>query len=116
MPGEIRSEPSVTLRGQPAWSVDDAQLRQVFEAHADVLAARAHHRQGDGPVQGLRVRGSAGAQCAACHPVATERFLEAVSSPSTRPRTFGTEADVRGPMPPVFSTRGRCAIMGLQSA
>ena len=41
MPGEIRSEPSVTLYvGNLPWSVDDAQLRQVFEAHADVLAAR----------------------------------------------------------------------------
>ncbi len=41
MPGEFKNEPSVTLYvGNLPWSVDDSQLRQVFSAHADVLAAR----------------------------------------------------------------------------
>ncbi len=41
MPGEFRNEPSVTLYvGNLPWSVDDSQLRQVFSAHGDVLAAR----------------------------------------------------------------------------
>lgn len=41
MPGEGASGSSVTLYvGNLPWSVDDSQLKQVFSAHADVLAAR----------------------------------------------------------------------------